>query len=82
MRETLSTTGFICNNRNYIKAPIVKRSSYIPDRMKVLTFRLPRDPREERWRLAVGYAFSLPEAVSRGQLRPSRNASDVFEEIT
>ena len=50
--------------------------------MKVLTFRLPRDPREERWRLAVGYAFSLPEAVSRGQLRPSRNASDVFEEIT
>ena len=28
------------------------------------------------------YAFSLPEAVSRGELRPLRNASDAFEEIT
>jgi TnpA family transposase len=27
------------------------------------------------------YAFSLPEAVSRGELRPLRNASDLFEEI-
>ena len=26
------------------------------------------------------YAFSLPEAVSRGELRPLRSASDVFEE--
>ena len=28
------------------------------------------------------YAFSLPEAVSRGELRPLRNAFDAFEEIT
>jgi TnpA family transposase len=28
------------------------------------------------------YAFSLPEAVSRGELRPLRNASNAFEEIT
>ena len=27
------------------------------------------------------YAFSLPEAVSRGELRPLRNASDLFGEI-
>jgi hypothetical protein len=27
------------------------------------------------------YAFSLPEAVSRGELRPLRNPSDVDEEI-
>ena len=27
------------------------------------------------------YAFSLPESVSRGELRPLRNASDLFEEI-
>jgi TnpA family transposase len=27
------------------------------------------------------YAFSLPEAVSRGELRPLRNASDLFWEI-
>ena len=28
------------------------------------------------------YIFSLPEAVSRGELRPLRNAFDAFEEIT
>jgi hypothetical protein len=28
------------------------------------------------------YAFSLPEAVGRGELRPLRNASDALEEIT
>jgi Tn3 transposase DDE domain len=28
------------------------------------------------------YSFSLPEAVSRGELRPLRNAFDAFEEIT
>jgi hypothetical protein len=28
------------------------------------------------------YAFSLPEAVSRGELRPLRSAFDAFEEIT
>jgi Tn3 transposase DDE domain len=27
------------------------------------------------------YAFSLPEAVSRGELRPLRNPADVDEEI-
>jgi hypothetical protein len=27
------------------------------------------------------YAFSLPEAVSRGELRPLRNSSEVYEEI-
>jgi hypothetical protein len=28
------------------------------------------------------YSFSLPEAVSRGELRPLRNAFDAFDEIT
>lgn len=35
----------------------------------------------ERINVLGRYAFSLPEAVSRGELRPLRNASDLFEEI-
>jgi hypothetical protein len=35
----------------------------------------------EQINLLSGYAFSIPEAVARGELRPLRNPAEVHEEV-